>query len=116
MNKIKIMYGLLALFAVTSLIAKSAWSQPQVGPVAEKFVVEAPTLTAIGVEWTIAGDDNRNATVEVSYRKKGGQAWHQALPLMRIHHEIINDNRVPWQTVPFSGRPPNGDRENLWHY
>jgi hypothetical protein len=116
MNKIKLMYGLLALFAVSSPIARSAWSQTQVGTVSGKFVVEAPTLTAIGVEWTIAGDDNRNATVEVSYRKKGEQPWHQALPLLRIHHEIINDNRVPWQTVPFAGRPPNGDRENLWHY
>ena len=73
-------------------------------------------MTAIGVEWRIQGDDNRNATVEVSYRKKSEQTWNQALPLLRIDHEAINDNRPPWQTVPLPENTPNGDRENLWHY
>jgi hypothetical protein len=38
---------------------------------AGEFYVERPTLIALGFEWSIAGDDNRNASVAVSYRKKG---------------------------------------------
>ena len=35
------------------------------------FVVERPTLKSLGFEWKIAGDDNRNAAVDVTYRKTG---------------------------------------------
>ena len=81
-----------------------------------KLVVDAPTLTAIGVEWNITGDDNRNAAVEVSYRKNGEQAWHKALPLLRIHHEVINSAEPPFQPSDPSPANPNGSRENPWHY
>src|ERR1051325_88785 len=49
-----------------------------------RFVIERPTLICLGFEWQIAGDDNRNAAVEVSYRKKGDPGWKQALPLFRL--------------------------------
>ena len=42
----------------------------EVAATAGKLVVDAPTLTAIGVEWKITGDDNRNAAVDVSYRRR----------------------------------------------
>ncbi len=51
--------------------------------------VQPPTLTAIGFDWRISGDDNRNAKVEVSFRRKGEQTWHQALPLFRLQHERV---------------------------
>ena len=54
---------------------------------AGKFVVEPPTLTCLGFEWYIEGDDNRNAVVELSYRKKNDSTWKQALPLLRIQNE-----------------------------
>ncbi len=38
-----------------------------------EFVVDPPTLINLGFEWFIDGDDNRNATVAVSYRKAGRQ-------------------------------------------
>src|SRR6185295_8804505 len=47
------------------------------------------------------GDDNRNATVAVSYRKKGEPAWKDGLPLLRIGNERINDNALQYIT-------PNG--------
>jgi hypothetical protein len=50
----------------------------------KEFITEPPTLLSLGFEWKIDGDDNRNATVEVSYRKKGEQNWKQGLPLLRI--------------------------------
>ena len=40
-----------------------------------EFVVEPPTLINLGFEWFIEGDDNRNAAVDVSYRKQGETAW-----------------------------------------
>jgi len=54
-----------------------------------EFIVDPPTLINLGFEWRIEGDDNRNAAVEVSYRKKGESQWKQALPLLRLQNEEI---------------------------
>ena len=107
-------YGALAL----ALLATPASAQPsaQTAVSAGRLVVDAPTLTGIGVEWKITGDDNRNAAVEVSYRKKGETAWRKALPLLRIHHEVINSAEVPFHPVDPTPANPNGERENPWHY
>jgi hypothetical protein len=51
--------------------------------------VERPTLICLGFEWRITGDDNRNATVELSYRKVGESAWWQGLPLFRLGGEKV---------------------------
>jgi hypothetical protein len=56
-----------------------------------EFVVEPPTLINLGFEWFIDGDDNRNATVAVSYRKVGESRWVTALPLLRLQGEHINN-------------------------
>ena len=54
-----------------------------------KFVVERPTLICLGFEWQINGDENRNSSVEVSFRKSGESAWRQALPLLRLGGERV---------------------------
>ena len=54
-----------------------------------EFIVEPPTLMNLGFEWKIQGDDNRNATVAVQYRKKGQSEWREALPLLRIGDEKV---------------------------
>jgi hypothetical protein len=54
-----------------------------------EFFIEPPTLINLGFEWFIQGDVNRNAAVEVSYRKKGDTAWKSAQPLMRLNSERI---------------------------
>ena len=59
------------------------------GVQAGHFVVERPTLICLGFEWEISGDDNRNATVDVSYRRSGATDWKQALPLLRIGGERV---------------------------
>src|SRR5215831_210468 len=69
--------------------------------IAQRFVVEPSTLISLGFEWRVDGDDNRNATVTVLYRKKGEQAWREGLPLLRIGHERINENALQYVT-------PNG--------
>jgi hypothetical protein len=68
---------------------------------AGEFIVERPTLICLGFEWKISGDDNRNATVEVRYRKAGESAWKQGMPLLRIggekvyRHDLGLDYTVP---------------------
>lgn len=59
---------------------------------AGEFYAERPTLVSLGFEWSISGDDNRNATVAVSYRKKGDRTWKGGPPLLRIGDERINEN------------------------
>jgi hypothetical protein len=57
------------------------------------FVIEPPTLISLGFEWYIVGDDNRDATVNVWYRKIGDHKigdhneWKMALPLLRLQNE-----------------------------
>ena len=56
---------------------------------AGELLVEPPTLINLGFEWSIEGDDNRNAAVEVSYRRQGETEWLPALPLLRLQGERI---------------------------
>ncbi|HEY7333539.1 MAG TPA: hypothetical protein VH639_01555 [Bryobacteraceae bacterium] len=81
----------------TRLLFLLALAGPRMLSAADKVVardvyVEPPTLISLGFEWNIDGDDNRNASVAVSYRKKGEQAWREGLPLLRIGNERINEN------------------------
>ncbi len=78
----------VALVALLLLIASRA--QAQTATTAGEFSIEPPTLLSIGFDWKITGDDNRNAQVEVSYRKKGETAWRRALPLLRLQREWVN--------------------------
>ncbi len=73
--------------ALLFLAACTLQAQSSVRPGA--FHVEHPTLHNLGFEWPIDGDDNRNATVDVRYRKAGSSEWRQALPLLRIGGEKV---------------------------
>ena len=106
------LFGAAVMLAAMSVAP--AWAENQTS--AGKLVIDSPTLTAIGVEWKITGDDNRNAAVEVSFRRKGETAWRKALPLLRIHHEVINSAQPPFRPVEPTQANPNGERENPWHY
>ena len=68
---------------------------------AGRFTVEHPTLLNLGFEWAISGDDNRNATVDVQYRRVGDSDWRDAMPLVRIGGEkIFRDREGLSYTVP----------------
>ncbi len=56
---------------------------------AGRFHVEHPTLLNMGFEWAIEGDANRNAKVDVKFRKVGDAAWRPALPLLRMGGEKV---------------------------
>ena len=63
-----------------------------------EFVVENPTLINLGFEWFIDGDANRNASVDVTYRKQGETAWRKGLALLRLQNERIYRPNV-WNLV-----------------
>ncbi len=54
-----------------------------------ELIIDHPTLINLGFEWLIQGDDNRNAEVNVSYRKQGHTQWKPGMPLLRLHGERI---------------------------
>ncbi|HXR82018.1 MAG TPA: hypothetical protein VN763_13920, partial [Saprospiraceae bacterium] len=61
-----------------------------------EFVIEPPTLICAGFEWMIEGDENRNAVVSVTFRKKDHTEWQKGLPLLRIGGEKIYGHDQPW--------------------
>jgi hypothetical protein len=66
-----------------------------------EFIIEPPTFTNLGFEWKITGDENRNATVRVSYRRKDEKTWHEAMPLLRIGGErVFRETEFLDYTVP----------------
>ena len=89
---------LLALvLIISSLISRPSWSQT--ATTSGDFVSEPSTLVSLGFEWKITGDDNRNAKVDVTFRKKGEQGWRNALPLMRLQNEQIGVPPAPADTA-----------------
>ena len=82
--------------AIVLLAASSAVAENRTK--AGEFITEPSTLMSLGFEWHITGDSNRNATVAVSYRKKGERAWRDGLPLLRIGNERINENALQYIT------------------
>ncbi len=65
-----------------------------------ELVVERPTLINLGFEWHIDGDANRNARVQVSFRKQGETTWKDGLPLARLHGEQVVQRNVFNLVVP----------------
>jgi hypothetical protein len=86
--------AVLLLLSVYSLAAQNSTSSG-------RFHVEHPTLLNLGFEWLIDGDANRNATVEVRFRKTGTAEWRPALPLLRIGGErVYRERESMTYTVP----------------
>jgi hypothetical protein len=79
--------NLLFLLFLTIFFPRPSWCQKST--VAGEFLTEPPTLISLGFEWRISGDDNRNASVEVAFRKKGEQTWRKGLPLLRLQREQV---------------------------
>jgi hypothetical protein len=64
---------------------------------AGRFLVDPPTLENVGFRWYVEGDSNRNARVDVDYRRAGDVNWKDALPMLRVHHEIVNQDYGPYR-------------------
>src|ERR1700742_4946068 len=101
--------GLLATSCLAAS-ASAAPARPQNSTTAGEFWAEPPTLISLGFEWRITGDENRNAKVAVTFRKKGEKTWRTGLPLLRSQHEFVGDNSADRATAhedPFKYSVPN---------
>lgn len=59
--------------------------------------LDRPTVTALGVQWPLTGDDDLDAKATLRYREKGASAWRDALPLFRVRPESVAGRTVPPQ-------------------
>ena len=75
------------------------------GITAGEFIVDPPTLINLGFEWLIEGDDNRNASVVVSFRKQGSGEWKPGMPLLRLQGERIKQGDQLDVTSFWSSQP-----------
>ena len=104
---------IVTLTAVIALLATAGFARERravpplvgfvVGPqmdeiVPKRFIVDPPTIENLGFRWYIEGDSNRNASVAVAFRKKGQTQWKDALPMLRVHHEVSNQRYGPYRT------------------
>lgn len=96
--------GIPAILVLVALSGGFAAAQRTAAPVtrvtAGELVVDPPTLINLGFEWFIEGDDDRDASVEVSYRKVGDTAWQRALPMLRLQGEHIQNGQQLDVIVP----------------
>lgn len=89
-------FGWVLLVMGLALVTGSAWCAD--GTSAGTVFVEPSTLISLGFEWTLAGDDNRNATAAIEYRQTGESSWRQGPALLRIGGERINENALQYVT------------------
>jgi hypothetical protein len=98
------------LLGACCLASASAAPKLQSSTTSGEFWAEPPTLISLGFEWRITGDENRNAEVAVTFRKKGDKAWRPGMPLLRSQHETVGDNsgdRATAHEDPFNYPVPN---------
>lgn len=81
-----------SFLSVMMAAAPAFAAQAQVGNgiVVHDLVAVPPTLISGGVDLKIDGDDNRNATARVEYRKAGEAQWRKGLDLFRLKNEDVN--------------------------
>src|SRR5438477_4328457 len=81
------MWSTICTLALFLLSVGAAVNENKVKP--GEFIVDHPTLINLGFEWLIQDDDNRNAQVNVFFRKRGETPWRTGLPLLRVQGERI---------------------------
>ena len=72
------------------------------------IAIVPPTVVSGGVDWKIFGDDNRNASVKLEYRKAGATDWKDGLDLLRLQHEDMNAFPGGIATAPNPSRGGKG--------
>ncbi len=79
MNQSRFLTSILTL----TLLAQCAHAGDTVQAITEP-VLERATLHSLGVYWIVRGDDNRNSSIALSYRKTGQPTWKIGQPLFRV--------------------------------
>jgi hypothetical protein len=92
------LYG--GMIFLLPLLTYFGLGRPDYGTTPGELVADPPTLRCLGFRWLIAGDDNAEATVAVSYRKGGASDWREAQPMLRVHRGSRTE------AAPLHGRQP----------
>ncbi|HEY6170212.1 MAG TPA: right-handed parallel beta-helix repeat-containing protein, partial [Verrucomicrobiae bacterium] len=61
-----------------------------------QLIIERPTLQCFGFRWSVSGDENRNATVSVQYRRQGTTNWFSGYEALRINGEAVGSGDIAW--------------------
>src|SRR3712207_9525107 len=80
-------YVIPVLLIAAALAATPAAVANGSAPAADP-VLEAPTLHCLGAYWIIRGDDNRNARVDVAYRKAGTRSEEHTSELQSRQYPV----------------------------
>jgi len=85
---------------VLSIVLLAATFMPRLAAAGDaaapgELVPELPTLKCLGMRWTIAGDDNRNARVAVEYRRAGSDKWNRGMDLFRVESRAVRSDHRP---------------------
>lgn len=75
---------LCILAGLVAVGATSAWAAGEDAVRPLELVLEEPTLVCLAVRWYVEGDADGDASVRVSYRRRGDPGWRPALPLFRV--------------------------------
>src|SRR5688500_2133792 len=96
---------LLASILCSALVGIPAFAADTSAPAGDP-VLDPPTLKSLGGYWKITGDDNKNATISLEYRKAGAGEWKKGLPLLRVFQDVKWKKMPPKQlvTVPEGGQ------------
>lgn len=74
--------GLVMAGHVTAAVVAT----PPAATIPGELVIQETTFQSAGFEWRIDGDANGDATVHVTYRPVGEEAWREAQPLFRVEN------------------------------
>jgi len=94
------------LLSVALMMATVGCAASENGVTPGNLVLEEPTLVCLGVRWYVSGDENGNASVKMSYRRKGEQAWRQAMPLFRVGKSDDPNAEKPFLSEQVNGEWP----------
>jgi len=93
--------GLAVLILLAAAAPGELWAADAIRP--GKITTRA-TWGCMGVNWHIAGDDNRNASVKVEYRRQGTRRWRPALPLwLHVYRKTTMFSGSVFRLAPGTG-------------
>jgi len=75
--------SVLCALCGAAVLCSPSFAENAARPLGEP-VLDPPTLHSLGVYWIVQGDDNRNASIQVEYRKSGEPDWRKGFPLFRV--------------------------------
>jgi len=82
---------LFSAFLIAGAACRSATAQEPKAIATQAWDLKShATIHCVGLEWTITGDANHNATCLADYRKAGDSAWKKAMPLLRCDARLAN--------------------------